>query len=350
MRKAVAATHARLRGRHRRPARGRRQGPRRALGRGRLRPARPPRGQRRRLRLDLRRRRPRHHAALDQEHRRRCTTATSSCSTPASRWTRSSPPTSPAPCPPTAPSPTPSARSTTPCMPRRRPAWPRSSRATSSRDVHAAAIRVIAEHLHAWGLLPEGVDVEEHPRQGARPVPPPLDGARHQPPPRHRRPRLRPGHPRAVHGRRAASPAWSSRSSPACTSRPTTSRCRSEFRGIGVRIEDDVLVTEDGYENLSAAHAAHVGRRRGVDREGLGRLTPARSLSRLPGPMPGRHCTSGVGGRLLLRRWAAGLALTSGADLGLRRGHRVHLGEQLAAPAGRTCAPRAPRTASPRPA
>ena len=27
-------------------------------------------------------------------------------------------------------------------------------------DVHAAAIRVIAEHLHEWGLLPEGVDVE----------------------------------------------------------------------------------------------------------------------------------------------------------------------------------------------
>ena len=28
-------------------------------------------------------------------------------------------------------------------------------------DVHAAAIRVIAEHLHAWGLLPEGVTVED---------------------------------------------------------------------------------------------------------------------------------------------------------------------------------------------
>ena len=27
-------------------------------------------------------------------------------------------------------------------------------------DVHKAAVRVIAEHVHAWGLLPEGVDVE----------------------------------------------------------------------------------------------------------------------------------------------------------------------------------------------
>jgi Xaa-Pro aminopeptidase len=27
-------------------------------------------------------------------------------------------------------------------------------------DIHAAAIRVIAEHVHGWGLLPDGVDVE----------------------------------------------------------------------------------------------------------------------------------------------------------------------------------------------
>ena len=29
-----------------------------------------------------------------------------------------------------------------------------------------------------------------------------------------------------------------------------------EFRGIGVRIEDDILVTDDGCENLSAGDAA----------------------------------------------------------------------------------------------
>ena len=39
----------------------------------------------------------------------------------------------------------------------------------------------------------------------------------------------------------------------------------AEFRGIGVRIEDDVLVTADGCENLSAALPRASARRRGVD-------------------------------------------------------------------------------------
>ena len=184
MRLAVEATHDGFEAVIADLPRGRRQGPRRALGRGRLRPARPPRGQRRRLRLDLRRRRPRQHAALDQEHRRRRATATSCCSTPASRSTPSSPPTSPAPCRSTARSPRPSARSTTRCYAAQEAGLAAVSPGNKFCDVHDAAIRVIAEHLHAWGLLPEGVDVEDDPRQGARPVPPPLDGPRHEPPPR----------------------------------------------------------------------------------------------------------------------------------------------------------------------
>ena len=38
-----------------------------------------------------------------------------------------------------------------------------------------------------------------------------------------------------------------------------------EYRGIGVRIEDDILVTEDGNRNLSAGLPRQVGRGRGVD-------------------------------------------------------------------------------------
>ena len=49
-----------------------------------------------------------------------------------------------------------------------------------------------------------------------------------------------------------------------------------ELRGIGIRIEDDILVTADGTRNLSDGAAPHVGRRRGVDGRAA-RVTPRQS-------------------------------------------------------------------------
>lgn len=117
------------------------------------------------------------------------------------------------------------------------------------KDVHAAGIRVIAERLSEWGLLP--VDVETalsdeggHHRRWM------VHGTSH-----HlgldvhdcslaRREHAREGELR---------PGMVITVEPGLYFTADDLAAPPELRGIGVRIEDDVLVTEDGYENLSAA-------------------------------------------------------------------------------------------------
>ena len=117
------------------------------------------------------------------------------------------------------------------------------------RDVHAAAMRVIAERLSDWGLLPVtaeesllpenqhhrrwmvhgtshhlGLDVHDCAQARAELY---LDGV------------LEPGMVFTIE--------------PGLYFKSDDLLVPQEYRGIGVRIEDDVLITSDGNENLSAA-------------------------------------------------------------------------------------------------
>ncbi|MEO7448095.1 MAG: aminopeptidase P family protein [Humibacillus sp.] len=119
-------------------------------------------------------------------------------------------------------------------------------------DVHAAAIRVIAEHLHAWGLLPEGVDVEatldaDHGQYHRRWM---VHGTSH--------------HlgldvhdcalaTREQYNDALLEPGMIITVEPGLYFKADDELVPDELRGNGVRIEDDILITEDGCENLSAA-------------------------------------------------------------------------------------------------
>ncbi len=118
---------------------------------------------------------------------------------------------------------------------------------TKFRDVHAAAMQVIAERLHEWGLLPGTVEESLH-----------QDGQFHR--------------RWMVHGtshhlgldvhdcsqaRREMyldaelAPGMLFTIEPGLYFGPGDLLAPPELRGIGIRIEDDVLVTADGCENLS---------------------------------------------------------------------------------------------------
>ncbi|MHA3834391.1 aminopeptidase P family protein [Terrabacter sp. AAH1] len=119
-------------------------------------------------------------------------------------------------------------------------------------DVHAAAIRVIAEHLHEWGLLPEGVDVEgtldaEHGQYHRRWM---VHGTSHH--------LGLDVHDCALATREEYSdaelkPGMVLTVEPGLYFKADDELVPDELRGNGVRIEDDILITDDGCENLSAA-------------------------------------------------------------------------------------------------
>ena len=117
-------------------------------------------------------------------------------------------------------------------------------------DVHAAAIRVIAEHLHAWGLLPEGVSVEdtldtEHGQYHRRWM---VHGTSHH--------LGLDVHDCALATREEymdaeLQPGMALTVEPGLYFKADDLKVPERFRGIGVRLEDDVVVTEDGCRNLS---------------------------------------------------------------------------------------------------
>ena len=121
---------------------------------------------------------------------------------------------------------------------------------TRFRDVHRAAMRVIAARLHDWGLLPDGVDAEAtldpqgqfHRRWMVHGTSHHLGLDVHDCAQARREmyldAELRPGMVFTIE--------------PGLYFTVDDRLVPPELRGIGVRIEDDVLVTEDGCENLSA--------------------------------------------------------------------------------------------------
>lgn len=117
------------------------------------------------------------------------------------------------------------------------------------RDVHTTALRVLAERLHDWGLLP--VSVEEASsaagQQHRRWMP--HGTSHHLGMDVHDCAQAR----REMYLDAELTPGMVFTIEPGLYFKADDLSVPAEYRGIGVRIEDDVLVTADGVENLSAA-------------------------------------------------------------------------------------------------
>ncbi len=203
----------------------------------------------------------RHHAALDREHRPDHPRRAACCSTWASRAATSTPPTSPARSRSTAPSPRCSASSTTWSTPPSRPAsrpsapayrsWPRmtprwrcsptvSTTWACCRSPPTEALDPDSKVYARWTLHGTshmlGMDVHDCGRAATEIYP---------------KGTLAEGMVLTVE--------------PGLYFQEDDLLVPEELRGIGIRIEDDILVTADGYRNLSAALPRDLRGCRGVD-------------------------------------------------------------------------------------
>jgi Xaa-Pro aminopeptidase len=118
------------------------------------------------------------------------------------------------------------------------------------RDVHAAAMEVVAARLEEWGLLPVSAQESLDPAAGGYHRRWMVHGTSHH---------LGLDVHDCAQARRETyldavlEPGMVFTIEPGLYFRPDDVLVPEELRGIGVRIEDDVLVTADGCENLSAA-------------------------------------------------------------------------------------------------
>jgi Xaa-Pro aminopeptidase len=116
------------------------------------------------------------------------------------------------------------------------------------RDIHAAAMAVIAEKTVAWGMLPVSLeeailpDNQHHRRYMVHGT------SHHLGLDVHDCSQAR----REMYMDGILEPGMVFTIEPGLYFQPDDLTVPPEFRGIGVRIEDDILVTEDGAENLSA--------------------------------------------------------------------------------------------------
>ena len=115
-------------------------------------------------------------------------------------------------------------------------------------DVHNAAIRVIAERLHEWGLLPVSVDESLDPERGGQHRRWMVHGTSHH---------LGLDVHDCAEARNEFYKLGTLREGMVFTVEPglyfkaTDLLVPEEYRGVGVRIEDDIVITADGHRILS---------------------------------------------------------------------------------------------------